>query len=232
MAKYDRISTTMNQTEAIAGWLWLIFQLLGLPHLLRLANSALGNPLNGGWISFLFACINFLGVLVIFRSFLGRSVTDFGKSFLRCIRGAFLGFCVYYVSNLAMGNLMGFLFPWFSNVNDGQVASLLGLNYLPMVIAAVVLVPVAEELLYRGILFQTVYVKNRKLAWMLSTALFCLIHVLPYIGSRDVLTLVLSFLQYIPAGLCLAWAYTEADNIFAPILIHAVVNAMGVYAVR
>ena len=38
----------------------------------------------------------------------------------------------------------------------------------------------------------------------------------------------MAFLQYLPAGLCLAWAYTKADTIFAPILIHAAVNAVSI----
>ena len=101
-----------------------------------------------------------------------------------------------------------------------------------MVISTVVLVPLAEEMLYRAVLFQSIYIRNRKLGYFLSAVLFALVHLLPYIHAADIPTLVLGFFQYIPAALCLAWAYTEADNIFAPILIHAIVNAMGVYAMR
>ena len=56
--------------------------------------------------------------------------------------------------------------------------------------------------------------------------------VLGYIGSESVTTLVLCFVQYLPAGLCLAWTYTKADNIFAPIVVHALVNAIAIGAVR
>ena len=232
MAKNNRLSNTLNRTETILGWLWLMFQLLALPHLLRAVNAAVGSPLNGGWLSFLFTCVNAICAAFLLRKFLHRSLVDFGNNFPRCLRGAFLGFCVYYVCSQATGNLFGFLFPWFSNINDGQVAALLRLNYLPMVIGTVVLVPFVEELLYRGVLFQSLYLRDHRLGYLFSTVLFCAIHVLPYLGSADIPTLILCFLQYIPAGLCLAWAYTEADNIFAPILIHAVMNALGVYAVR
>ena len=59
-----------------------------------------------------------------------------------------------------------------------------------------------------------------------------MIHVMGYIGQFDWLTLVLCFLQYIPAGLWLAWAYEKSDSIFAPMLIHTAINAIGIYAMR
>ena len=58
------------------------------------------------------------------------------------------------------------------------------------------------------------------------------IHVLGYIGSYDIGRLVLCFIQYLPAGLCLAWTYTKADNIAAPMVVHAIVNAVAIGALR
>ena len=39
----------------------------------------------------------------------------------------------------------------------------------------------------------------------------------------------MAVLEYLPAGLSLAWAYAKSDTIFAPILMHACINfvAMG-----
>ena len=99
-----------------------------------------------------------------------------------------------------------------------------------MVIGTVLLVPVAEEVLFRGVVFHSLYRVNRGLGYILSAAIFCAVHVIGYIGSTDFLTLALCYIQYLPASLCLAWAYTEADNIFAPILIHIVVNTMVILA--
>lgn len=232
MAKNQRLSNSLNQGEVLLGWAYLIFELLFLPALLVMANAALHYPLGTAWINFIYFCINFIAVLILFRQYLGKSVMSLGKDLLRTLKGAFLGFCVYYVSSLAMTELMNFLFPWFSNINDQNVTSLLYLDFYPMLIGTVVLVPFAEEVLFRGLVFHSLYTKNRFLGYLVSTALFCTIHIIGYIGSYDPLTLGLCFIQYIPASLCLAWAYTEADNIFAPILIHTVVNAMGVMAVR
>ena len=108
--------------------------------------------------------------------------------------------------------------------------SLIGMDYVPMIIGTMFLVPVAEEVLYRGLIFQSLYSNNHTLGYILSALIFCAIHVISYIGAADPLTLVLCFIQYLPASLCLAWAYTEADNIFAPILIHIAVNTMSILA--
>ncbi len=232
MAKQDRISVTLTSKETLWGAVWLLFELFLLPLLLGSVNAALNYPLNSAWVNFLYFVLNFAAVTGIFRSFLKRSFGNLKKHWLRCIKGAFLGFCVYYVSNQAMTNLMGFLFPWFSNVNDSSISALLHTDYLPMVIGTVFLVPVAEELLFRGLVFQRLYVTRRWMGYVLSTVLFCAIHVMGYVSTQEPLTLLLCFLQYIPASLCLAWAYVQGDSIFSPILIHIVVNAMGVMAVR
>ena len=232
MAKYERLSNSLNQSEILLGWAYLIFEVLFLPTLLFMANEVLGYPLGTAWLNFIYFCVNFIAVIILFRQFLGKSVMSLGKNLFKTLKGAFLGFCVFYVSNQAMTELMNFLFPWFSNINDQNVSSLLYLDFYPMLIGTVVLVPFAEEVLFRGLVFQSLYTKNRFLGYLISAGLFCAVHILSYIATADPLTLALCFIQYIPASLCLAWAYTEADNVFAPILIHTVINAMGVMAVR
>lgn len=232
MAKQERLTNSLTRNEILLGWLWLIFEVFCLPVVLVMLNNLLHRPLGTAWINFIYFSVNFVAVIMIFRQYLGKSVMSLGNHLLRTLRGAFLGFCVHYVSNLAMTELMEFLFPWFSNINDANVTSLLHLDFYPMLIGTVILAPFAEEVLFRGLLFHSLYTKNRFLGYLVSTAVFCAVHVLGYIGTADPLTLGLCFVQYIPASLCLAWAYTQADNIFAPILIHTVINAMGVMAVR
>ena len=53
-----------------------------------------------------------------------------------------------------------------------------------------------------------------------------------YIGSADLITLCLCFMQYLPAGITLAWAYEKADTIAAPMLIHIMINLIGTTAMR
>ena len=59
-----------------------------------------------------------------------------------------------------------------------------------------------------------------------------MIHILGYIGQYAPLELFMAFLQYLPAGMCLAWSYIRGDTLFAPILIHAAVNYIAITGMR
>ena len=76
------------------------------------------------------------------------------------------------------------------------------------------------------------YGKSRWAAYVVSALCFCLPHVSAYIGSYEWTVLVLCFVQYLPAGLMLAWSYEKSNTIFTPILIHTIINAFGIYAMR
>ena len=61
---------------------------------------------------------------------------------------------------------------------------------------------------------------------------FALVHVVGYIGNASALTLLLCFVQYLPAGYCLAWCYQNTGTILTPILMHMLVNAYGLANLR
>jgi membrane protease YdiL (CAAX protease family) len=85
---------------------------------------------------------------------------------------------------------------------------------------AVVLAPVAEEFVFRGMLFP--FVKQLgfpKLAWFGVSFLFALIHM-------NAPTLLPLFVF----ALALTWLYDRTDNLLAPITAHALFNAVN-YAV-
>jgi len=80
---------------------------------------------------------------------------------------------------------------------------------------AVVIAPVAEEFVFRGVLFP--FVKQLgfpKSAWLGVSALFALIHF-------DAGTLVPLFMF----ALALTWLYETTDNLLAPIFAHGLFNA-------
>ena len=111
-----------------------------------------------------------------------------------------------------------------SNYNDESIAALSRGNYFLTFIGTVILVPLAEECFYRGLIFRNLYRKSPLAAYLISMLAFACIHILGYIGQYSPLELVMAVLQYLPAGLCLAWSYIRGDTILAPILIHAAVN--------
>ena len=94
-------------------------------------------------------------------------------------------------------------------------------------ISTIFLAPLSEECLFRGLMFGQTLKKSRLGAYALSAACFALIHVMGYLGTYTPLQLVLSLVQYLPAGLVLAWSYEKAGTIAVPILIHMIINAIS-----
>ena len=65
------------------------------------------------------------------------------------------------------------------------------------------------------------------LAYIVSALLFTLMHNWQYFGLHPFLSILLSCLPYIPASVALAWVYEKAGTIWAPITLHALINAMS-----
>lgn len=89
-----------------------------------------------------------------------------------------------------------------------------------VVVAIVVFAPIAEELFFRGIVFNAwLRESGRVPAYVGSAALFALIH----------LSLA-SLLPIFLLGLALAWVYERTGTLLAPIVMHATVNGISVAA--
>ena len=134
-----------------------------------------------------------------------------------------LGLAAYYACMLVTDRVIGLLVPGFSNYNDSAIATM-GQDSRLLVIIGTVLVPTVEECVFRGLIFRNLYGKSHWCAYIVSMLAFALIHILGYVRQYTPLEILMAVLQYLPAGLCLAWSYTKADTIFAPIAIHATVN--------
>ena len=145
---------------------------------------------------------------------------------------AIQGFFIHRAGIILFSVITSKLCPDFSNANDENIIGLFREHSALFGLATILLAPVYEELLYRGLLFQEFQRKNRLLAYALSAGVFSAIHVIGYIGLYDPLSLVLCFAQYLPAGIALAWAYEKSDTIVTPITMHIILNTIGVAVLR
>lgn len=229
MKRVKHFAGAVNRRESIAGGIWLILSLLFLPSLLQLSNIQLQKPLSAPELNFVYFLVNFMAMLWIFHDFLGQSAAQAVRHPAYLCQAVILGAVAYFACAQALEWAVGYVFPGFQNANDASIAALRRGNFFLTVIGTVVLVPPFEECMYRGLIFRGLYGKSPAAAYIVSIVVFALVHVIGYIGSYSVPELCIAILQYLPAGLCLAWAYTKADTIFAPILIHAIINAIGIY---
>ena len=223
---------SISPQENSRGWGYLFFQLLALPYLLSAFSKSLSNPLSAAELNFAFYSTNFIAIIIIFRKFLSASARGAMRNFWEVLQAAVLGLVAYEISNFLVTRTIIHFFPGFSNVNDASISAMTGSNFTLMVIGIVFLVPPVEEVLYRGMIFRRLYATSRPAAYIVSVIVFGAIHVIGYIGQFSAGTLALFFVQYIPAGLWLAWTCHKGDKILASIAVQAAINAIGVYITR
>lgn len=232
MTKENFLRIGMTRWERTWGLRYLLFELIFLPRMLSALTWALGISMSLTVFNFLYFSINFIVVVLLFKTYLSQFLTVEWEQIGRIVLTAGVIFCIYEVTSLGLGWVISKLQPDFANVNDQSVAALTDGNFFLMLLGTVILVPVAEETLFRGLIFRGLYDHSPKAAWIISVAGFALIHITNFIGAYPFDTLLLCYLQYIPAGICLAAAYRLTGSIFTPILIHSTVNLVGILALR
>ena len=224
MTKRISARSCPNAQETVGGFCYLAFQLLLLPELLKLFNARLSVPLGEAELNFVFYLINFIAILLIFHDFLGSAATQTVRHPAILCQAVILGLAAYYACTLVTNQVIALLVPGFSNQNDSAIAAMQQESRLLVFIGTVLLVPTVEECIFRGLVFRNLYGKSHWAAYIVSMLAFAFIHILGYAGQYTPLEILVAVLQYLPAGLCLAWSYTKADTIFAPIAIHCAVN--------
>lgn len=217
----------MERSEKISGCVWLVIQLF-LSNLMGLLNSLLSDPFPSGTLAFVTYCVNFAVICCIFHRFLRQSLSAAWRDLWNVVQAVVLGFVFYWVCDWIIDRVLSFVVPGYTSLVDASISALSNTSYYLRLIAIILLAPVIEETLYRGLIFRNIWRKNKVFAYILSMVVFSAVHVLGHIGSHDVTTLALCFLRYLPAGLILAWTYSKADNICAPIVVHSVINAVTI----
>ena len=222
----------LTPNEFVFGCVYYVLQLLIIPSALVVINMLLGNPYSEAVINFLYFAINFLVVTLIFHKFLLENLRLYLEDPWHHLRCAGLGLLVYFAGNLLVSMLILLINPDFANINDMTILEMVQDNFVLMSIGTVLLVPIVEESFYRGMIFRMLFDKHPIAAYGLSMVIFSCIHIAGYIGTVDWFTLVLCFIQYLPAGFALAWSYQRSGSIFPPVLIHTCVNLVGMIFMR
>ena len=218
--------------ESVFGLIYYILQILIVPGILVVAHMMTGKPLSETIINVQFFAVNFVAVWIIFRKFLVANFRFLLKEPLHVLLFAAIGILIYMGGNAVFSALITLIDPGFANVNDAAILDMVQESFGLMTLGTVVLVPIAEECFYRGLIFRNIYDRSPVWAYIASMVLFSLAHVAGYLVLEDFKTLVLCFFQYLPAGFALAFAYRHSGSIFASVLIHMGVNLVGMLLMR
>ena len=227
-----KLTVPMRKHELLLGWIYFVLQATVLPIVIVFANLLLGNPLSEAELNFLFFFMNFACIAFIFWRFLLENAKTAFSDIVGLIASVVISFGLYWILSIAISILNVIIYPEFSNVNDESIGALVQENTGLISFATILLVPITEEVLYRGLVFRGLYNRSRCAGFAVSTLVFAAVHVVGYIGLYEPMHLLLCFLQYLPAGICLGLAYAMSNFIWAPILIHISINMIGILAMR
>ena len=137
---------------------------------------------------------------------------------------------IYYIIYFIFDN--SFLFNFFKYFNDVltdkkniTIYDILILEKLQrprfepfMLIATVIISPIFEEILYRGLLYNKLKeISNVFIAVFISSILFAFLHIPGYGFNIKMFSLVLD-------GILLTYCYEKTNNIYIPILVHSINN--------
>ena len=227
-----KLPVSLTTTEKYLGWIYWALQLLVIPVALSLLLPHLNLNLSEIQFNFIFFAVNFVCLWLIMHRFLGKSAKVALKRPFYTLQSAFFGYALFWICTVVMSYITTYFMPDFSNVNDASILEMAKDDYTLTAIGTVLLAPLAEEVMYRALIFEALHRRSPAAAFIVSTVVFSAIHVVGYIGLYDPLTLVLCLVQYIPAGLCLGWAYTRSGTIWAPILMHMAINQTSILTMR
>lgn len=231
MNRSYNIGLRMTKAQTVLGWLYLPFYIvltsLGLQFLAKLLQIEITNF----QLNLLYFTVNFVVVLAVYHRFLLKSLRGFTEHFWKFIQTLILGFALYYFTTLVLTRLLSLLVGSVPNFNDEVVGSYISQNKAVMLVCTVIIAPIVEETLVRGVVFGSLHSKNRILAYIASVLLFSFLHVWQYYPQAGLVPILASALGYIPASVALGWTYEKSGTIWAPIVLHAVINAIsyGIY---
>ena len=230
-AKSRSLGPGLSTAEQVAGFCYLPFYVVLLGWGIQWLSELLGLGLTELQVNVTFFVINCVMIWVIFHNFLIRSFRAI--RFWELVQALILGFCLYYAGNLLFGWIVSLLDLTITSFNDETILGLISQNKWVMVICSVLLAPIVEETLVRGLLFGVLRRRSRMLAYAVTIVFFAVMHVWQYLLVYDFKAVLLAALQYIPASIALGWTYEKSNTVWAPIFLHMTINAisMGIISI-
>ena len=217
----------MPRGARIAGWVYLPVHVFVLPLTLGAALAAVRGELPSDvTCNVWYYLIGLVFTLIAMWGFLRRSYDTLSGSILRCIGILFAAYGLDVLLSLVLQLGTGFIGELPSPNNDA-VTRLAAADHKRMIAVAVLMAPLVEECLFRGVVFGTIRPRSRFWAYTVSIALFSLYHVWQYVVMYGDPKLLLSALAYVPVSAALTFCYEQTRSIWSPVFFHMCINALS-----
>ena len=233
MAK-KKTSPYMTPGEQIAGTVFFVIYLVVLPFaagpLFRLAGRLLDVTISAALQNVIYYYVLFAVTVLIFHKFLARTCRNLADNLGGACRMLLVGLVALYGLNELAYRLTNLIITNRTNLNDTAISAQMDSAPYMTLLIVVLLAPFVEEVLFRGLVFGNLKGKSRPVAYVVSCALFALLHVWQFAVVYQDVTYFLLMLQYLVPGAVLAWAYDRSGTLWTSIALHALTNALSVLA--
>ena len=233
MAK-KKTSPYMTPGEQIAGTVFFVIYLVVLPFaagpLFRLAGRLLDVTISAALQNVIYYYVLFAVTVLIFHKFLARTCRNLADNLGGACRMLLVGLVALYGLNELAYRLTNLIIANRTNLNDTAISAQMDSAPYMTLLIVVLLAPFVEEVLFRGLVFGNLKGKSRPVAYVVSCALFALLHVWQFAVVHQDVTYFLLMLQYLVPGAVLAWVYDRSGTLWTSIALHALTNALSVLA--
>ena len=220
----------MSRTQSILGWIYLLVHVAVFPWLLDLLRTYSPDPISDVTLNLIYYGVGIFFCLTVMYSVLRGGFDVLADAPLRCLGAMLLAFLIDYALSAAATLVLMLVEDTVQNPNNEQILELAQADPGGVKGIAIFLVPIVEEVLFRGAVFGSVRNRSRVWAYIVSAALFSLYHVLPYAAADP--SMLLYAVQYLPISVALAWVYERSGTIWTPIFFHMGINAMSFYVLN
>lgn len=107
-----------------------------------------------------------------------------------------------------------------------QYAAEFGAAPIPTLVLLLLLIPLVEETLFRGLLFGQFRGYSRPLAYIITSAFYALAAVWRYALERGDARYLLLSVVYLPLSIACTWCYDNGGSVWATAFLHAGLNGV------
>lgn len=224
-----RYEKRMTAHESGRGWAFFVVFIMVFPFLMGMIQRHIDGFIPVAEANVLYYLLAACVVFIIFWHYLRGSFSylldHLGRNLLAVILGLVIAIPLHIL-------VMKFPFP-VENPNTFNYPEQFTLSSSATIAILLVLIPIVEEVLFRGLLFDSLRTYSRPLAWIVATAVYCFYCVWQFAftpaGATDLRYLLLG-IQYFPSAVALTLCYEKGGSIWSSVVLHMIVNAIFLFS--
>lgn len=210
----------ITKMEGRMGWIYFGLYALVFPHLMGFVQKNMDEnwellPIES---AFYYQVVLVIILFLLFGDLMKRGLGLFLENMPRNLAAIVTGFILTAVTYLL---LFWIPLPVENPFRATYSTQFLAFPQMTMLLL-VVLMPLVQEVLFRGLLFGGIRQEKRWLAYVLSVGFFAFFQVQQYAFVPDAMNLSYLWLavKYVPMGIGLSWCYDMAGSLWASVLLH------------